>query len=840
MPFKAILSLFSIHGISFSIVGRNNIQSYLKMKTANYLFLTLFVYLLGLSNLAAKEVSRISGKILDQKGAPVAYANVALIAVEGNGLIDGAVSDEDGSFIIESVKSAKVSLVVSSIGFSTYTSEPFELTPGLIKDMGTVNIQDEMTGLDEVTVKSTRPEIIIEPDKTVVNVEGTVMAEGSNALDVIGRSPGVYVDQDGIINLNGRSGVVVMINDRQTYMSATDLANFLRSMPADNIKSLEVINNPSARFDAEGAAGVINIKLKRNTVDGVFGNVQLGGQYNGLWAPIGGVALNVKKGKWTTNANFNHNQYAIFNDLDINRNFTLPEGISNFNQDSRITQRDKNWFFNGAANYEINENQNLGLNIQASTSNDVNTSTSLTNITNPGTDIIDYLDSRNDANGHSDRIFANLHYDAKLDTLGTKISSDIDFTRMNANSESLLGNTYWSGEDQGSGMRNQILTLNEMYYNIFTAKVDFVKPLKNGNSFETGLKGSWVKSDNDLDLQRANEDGPFQPDPSSNRFIYNENVLAAYASYKGKFSEKVSYQAGLRGEYSDIRGNSVTLGQINEQNYFNLFPSVFVQHKVSDNYQIIYNANRRITRPNYRLLNPFIYYIDPLTSEQGNPGLKPQYSNNFEMNHVVKGAYQFTLGYSETEDAFMQVFMQDQESRTTTTFTDNFDKTRNANFRAIVPVQIKEWWSTSNMLQVNYNRFKSQIGDDFLDQDQTSFMMRTQHNLTLPAGFKLELIGMYIGPQIWGQGTIDGFGWVEAGVTKSLMKDKLTLAVNGTDLFRTQVIRANVNFADIDTSFRQYRSNQGIRFTLRWRFAQGESFRVNSSTGSTEERNRLN
>ena len=138
-----------------------------------------------------------------------------------------------------------------------------------------------MTGLDEVTVKASRPEIIIEPDKTIVNVEGTVMAEGANALDVIGRSPGIYVDQDGNINLNGRSRATVMINDRPTYMSATDLANFLRSMPADNIKSIEVINNPSSRFDAEGSAGVINIQLKRNTVDGVFGNVQIGGQYNG-------------------------------------------------------------------------------------------------------------------------------------------------------------------------------------------------------------------------------------------------------------------------------------------------------------------------------------------------------------------------------------------------------------------------------------------------------------------------------------------------------------------------------------------------------------------------------
>ncbi len=809
------------------------------MKTTNFIFLTLFIYLLGISNLAAKEISRISGKVMDQKGQAVAYANVALIAVEGAGLVDGAVSDEEGNFLIESVKSSSVKLVISSIGFKQFESESFELTPGLEKNMGNLTIEDEMTGLEEVTVKATRPEIIIEADKTIVNVEGTVMAEGSNAFDVIGRSPGVYVDQDGNIILNGRTGVTVMINDRPTYMSALDLSNFLRSMPAENIKSIEVINNPSSRFDAEGSAGVINIRLKKNTVDGMFGNVQLGGQYNGLWAPISGISLNVKKGKWSTNANLNYNHYANVNQLEIERNFTFEDGTSNFNQESEISQRNKNLFFNGSANYEINENQNIGLNIQASDNLNSSINNSMTDITSSGTNDISYLDSYNDGFGGSNRLFANLHYDAKLDTIGTKITSDVDFTRMNSDSESLLSNQYWTGNNQENLTNDRILTQNDMFYTIFTAKVDFVKPLGKGRTLETGVKGSWVESDNNLDLSKSVEDGPFEEQPGSNRFIYNENVLAAYASYKGNFSEKLSFQAGLRGEYSDISGNSVTLEKLNTQQYFNLFPSAFLQHKVSDNYQIVYNINRRITRPNYRLLNPFIYYIDPLTAETGNPNLKPQYSNNIEMNHVVKGNYQFSLTYSETEDAFNQVFIQDQEDKTTVTYTDNFDKTRNVNFRAIAPLQIREWWSTSNMVQVTYNRFKSQIGDDYLDNARTSYMLRTQHNLNLPKGFKLELIGMYLGPQIWGQGMIDGFGWVDAGITKSIMKDKLTIAVNGTDLFRTQVIYADIKFADIDTNFRQYRSNQGVRFTVKYNFSKGESFRVKSNSGSSEERNRL-
>jgi hypothetical protein len=623
------------------------------------------------------------------------------------------------------------------------------------------------------------------------------------------------------------------------YMSAADLTSFLRSMSADNIKSIEVITSPSARFDAEGAAGVINIQLKKNTVDGVFGNVMLGGQYNGKAAPNTGLTLNVKKGKWTTNGTFNYNEYVEINDLEITRNFQVEGGKSTFLQDSRIVERSHTPSFTGAANYELTPTQNLGINVQASTTSSNGVNDSGTSISNPGQLNTTSFSSINDSEDQTSRLFTNLHYDAKLDTLGGKISADLDFTVMDMASDALLNNSYSNGLTPPTQNTDRVLTLNDMYYTILTSKVDWIKPLKGGKVLEAGLKGSWVESDNNLDLSRGIGDGQLQPDPNSNRFIYQENVLAAYTSLKGDFSPKLSYQAGLRMENSDVTGTSKTLNQINNQKYTNLFPSVFLQHKISDSYQIVYNVNRRITRPNYRLLNPFVYYIDPLTTEKGNPSLRPQYSTNLEMDHVIKGAYQFTLGYSVTEDAFMQVFEQDEEARSSTTFTANFDKTKNFNFQGVVPVELTKWWNSSNLVQVNYNKFKSLLGKDILDVSQVSYLLRTQHNFILPKGFKFELVGIYLSPQIWGQGEIRSLGWVDAGMTKSLMKDKLSLSINGGDLFRTKWIRAAIDFSDIDTQIRQYRNDQNVRITLRYNFSKGESFRVNSNSGSSEERKRL-
>ena len=807
------------------------------MKTRHFLVLAIFVYLLGMSTLAAQPNSSalLRGTITNQKGEPVPYANAALLSPEGV-LLEGAVTDEAGNFSIATTKTARVKLVVSSLGYTSFTSGEFELQAGLQKDFGKIILADEVTGLDEVTVKASRPQIIIEPDKTIVNVEGTVMAEGANALDVLGRSPGVFITSDGSINLNGRTGVTVMINDRPMYMSVADLTSFLRSMPADNIKSIEVMTSPSARFDAEGAAGVINIQLKKNTVDGVFGNVMIGGRYNGKAAPNAGVTLNVKKGKWTSNGTINYNEDVEINDLEIGRNFQVEGGKSTFLQDSRIVERSHTPSFTGAANYELTPTQNLGINVQASTSASNGLNNSGTSISNPGQTTGTSFTSINDSEDQRSRLFTNLHYDAKLDTLGGKISADLDFTVMDMGSNALLNNSYSTGLAQS---KDRVLTLNDMYYTIFTSKVDWIQPLKGGKLLETGLKGSWVESDNNLDLSRGNGDAPLQPDPNSNRFIYQENVLAAYSSLKGDFSPKLSYQAGLRMEYSDVTGTSKTLNQVNKQEYTNLFPSVFLQHKISDAYQVVYNVNRRITRPNYRLLNPFVYYIDPLTTEKGNPSLRPQYSTNFEMDHVIKGVYQFTLGYSVTEDAFQQIFEQDEEARSTTAYTANFDQTKNINFQGVVPVELAKWWNTSNLVQLNYNKFKSLIGKDVLDISQVTYIVRTQHNFTLPKGFKMELVGIYLGPQIWGMGEVRGFGWVDAGITKSLMKDKLSLSINGGDLFRTYWIRAAIDFGPIDTQIRQYRNDQSVRFTLRYNFSKGQSFRVNSNSGSSEERKRL-
>lgn len=811
------------------------------MKISTQFFTVSLSFFLGLSELAAQQVNTsITGIVNDDKGEVIPYANVALMEATSDVLLTGAVTDEAGHFLLAVVREGKFYLSISSIGYESFRTEPFALEYGDQRNFGVLTIKDEAAILGEVTVNAQRAQVVIEADKTVVNVAGTVLAEGNTALDVIGRSPGVFVDSDGNINLNGRSGVIVMLDDRQTYMSATDLANFLRAMPADNIKSIEVINNPSSRFDAEGAAGVINIKLKKNNLNGINGSANLGYRYNGIHAPTVGVNLNIKKGKWTTNTSLNYNEWAQYNDLEILRRFQLDEGTSAFDQEARLKLIRKNLFIIGGTDYKINETHSVGINLQASRQDGTEDGLSETLISNPTVTDINNLKAVNDGSSDNTRLFGNFHYVGNLDTLGTKLSADLDFTQMNAGSQSLLANRYWINDDFLNKDFNRILTENAMDYHIFTAKADYVRPLAKGKEVEMGVKGSWVKSDNELQLFKSEEEGPFTPDQNSNRFIYHENVLAAYVNYKTDLGEKLDLQAGLRLEYSDITGNSVTSNQINSQKYLDYFPSVNLNHKINDNYQITYTGNRRITRPNYRLLNPYVFYIDPLTVEVGNPNLTPQYATNLEMNHTLNGMYQVSLGYSRTQNAFGQIMVQDEETRTTSIQIQNLDVTQNLNLRIIAPVEFAPWYTSNHTIQVSNNTFQSQLGDEMLDVSQISMMARTQHNLTLGKGWKAELVGTYMSRSRYGgQMVLNGLAWVDAGITKSFKDDKWSMSINGSDLLRTQRFTGNISFDQINTDVVQYNNIQSIRVGIRWKFSQGENFGVSQQNGSTEERNRL-
>ncbi|HEY0060299.1 MAG TPA: outer membrane beta-barrel family protein, partial [Flavisolibacter sp.] len=674
----------------------------------------LFITLCCITTLSIAQGGQITGRLQDEKSKPIALANVALLRAADTSFIAGALTSSDGAFSIRTPEAGRYVLRFTSIGFAAFKTEAFDVTAaGFAKDFGPITLKLESKTLQAVSVESLRPTITQLPDKLVVSVEGTAMAAGNTAFAVLSKSPGVFIDPEGNIQLNGKSGIMVMIDGRQTFLSARDLRTMLESMPAENLKNIEIITNPSSKYDAEGTSGILNLNLKKNTQQGLNGSVTT--TYNNNFKNYGGTAsasLAYKRGRWNSYINSSIGRFIGGRDATFTRVFVAPSATTYFDQVA-----DGNNLAQGpptvrlGSDYTINSKHSVGF--MASYNTNTSTSDFLTETyigTKPKTPS-QFIDADNFTKNTYSNFTTNLHYGAKLDTIGTLLSADLDYVHITNRG---FSNFYNYFTDLGTGNKTQDLlyTNNPNGYDVYSGKIDFTRPLKRGQRLEAGGRVSQVVSDNDNQFYFNN--GALVIDPTrTNHFKYREAIYAAYATWTGNLGKKLSAQAGLRMEHTSSLGNSITLNRVTPREYTNLFPTLFLQQKVSNNYGINYSIIRRINRPNYGSLNPFRGYRDPYTYYEGNPFLRPSYSNILSVANVIRKLYIITLSYQRTEDVISELPYLDVAKAVTVYTQGNMNRSRSLGATAIAPLKIMKKWDTQNTAVLSHNKF-------FLNTDTSS------------------------------------------------------------------------------------------------------------------------
>ncbi len=802
---------------------------------------TIYKYLLIallalLAQASFAQNGKLTGFLNDDKGAALPFATVAVINAGDSSLVTGSITDDAGKFTINTPAAGTYFLKLSAVGFKSQTIPAFTVADaGFSKHFGKITLAEDVEVLQAVSVEALRPKVVVEADKMVVSVEGTAMAAGSTAYDVLSKSPGVWVDQDGNIQLNGKGGVKVMLDGRPTYLSAKELQNMLEGMSSENIKNIEIIANPSAKHDAEGTAGILNINLKKNSLSGMNGNVYVGYMFNKMHGYGFGTSLNYKKDRWSSFVNLDMADRNSFRDMLMIREFNQEGDYAKFNQQSREESNNYTPSVRMGTDFDLNDRHSIGATANLSQTNYnqnfvadmslVRTDASQNMLVNSSTPVNDI--TKNTA--------LNLHYVGKLDTLGTRLSADLDYVRLTSMGDSKFINEFQYSDNNSS--KQTLGNTNPSSYNIYSARVDFTKPI-NKSKIEMGMKASHVVSDNKLNFF-AEEDGVQLPvDSMSNHFIYRENIFAAYTNFSTSINDKWSVQGGLRAEQTFSEGESLTLQQTTTRNYLNLFPSVFVQQKVSDNYQINYNYSRRIQRPRYESLNPFFVYLDPYTIAQGNPMLKPEYTHSFQMTHTYKQSYNLVLHYAVSRDFSTEVPVQDNETKTTVFAQHNIDRVENYSATLVAPVQLTAKWSVFNNAVLAYQSYEMFINNLQLTNDQVFFMVQSNHTFKLPLGFTFELNTGYRGPVAHGMYHINHAWWVHSGVKRSFLNDKLDVTLNATDIFRTQYDLGSAHIGENRNYFEQYRGRQGVSLNLRYRFSRGEKFEAKNRNNSLEELNR--
>ncbi|QMU27837.1 TonB-dependent receptor domain-containing protein [Adhaeribacter radiodurans] len=805
----------------------------------NLYYIVMITFLLCLSQITrAQTSSQLTGSVKDAKGVAVPFASVAVVQTSTSKIVTGVTTDEQGAFAIKTPAVGTYLLRITAIGFTNFDSSPFEVNNAeFSKNFGTLTVQEDTKLLKEVTVQSMRPKVVAQADKMVVSVEGTALAAGSTAYEVLAKSPGVFIDQDGNIQLNGKGGIQIMIDGKLTYLSGKELQTMLQGMSAENLKDIEIITNPSAKYDAEGNAGILNINLKKNSLTGVNGSVYVGNFYNGMSGYSTGGTLNYKKGKWSTSANFDAARRVFYRNATFTREFNTDSSSSR--QVSTARQEDVRQVpsLRLSTDYDITDKHSVGVtaNLYYQDFGSNFKTRTFTSNGNPETDSL--ITATNLINGTFSNYTFNGHYMGKLDTAGTTLSADVDYVMINNNGESRFFNLY---QQLKTGNSRLVLpgSDNPSDYNIFSAKTDFTKPFSKDTKMELGAKVSSVVSDNDLRFF-YNVDNVHIPDVlKSNHFIYKEKIFAAYANFNTKLSEKWSLQSGLRAEKTLGEGNLLTTNTTFKRDYLNLFPSIFLMHNISKDYQISYNYSRRINRPRYESMNPFVFYIDPYTYAQGNPNLRPAYTNSFEMTQTLKSKYIFKIGYSVTTDFIAEVPEQYPEQNRTVFMQTNVKRYENVNSNLVLPIKISKNWDMNNTFNVAYQDYTIEQKERSLRNKQLSYYGQSTQNIQLPKKIRLEVNAFYQGPGAYALYRISSLWGIDVGLKRSFLNEKLEFSVNVNDIFRGQQIIGKANYNGNINEFDQYFGSRSFRVNLRYRFNKGAKFEEKKRNTNLEELNR--
>ena len=673
--------------------------------------------------------------------------------------------------------------------------------------------------LNAVMVTSKKSFIEQQIDKTVVNVQADITAITSNAFEILQKAPGVNITGEDVINMSGKAGVNILIDGRPTQMSSKELANFLRAMPGSTIEKIELITNPSSRFDAQGNAGIINIRLKKNKLKGTNGNINIGYTQNVHYRSNASVAINHRSGKINAFANVSVNNNKQHTNGYINRNVTVNNFIKNFNNTTVDMDRNLSQNIRAGIDFYLNKKNTFGLLITNTGNwNPFNTPGN-TFISSNG--IIDSsLQTANDNLYKNNRYNTNFNYKYE-DTLGNELNIDADYTFFKNTNVTNLATAYL---DKVNTKYN--FTANDLDVatdiNIYALKLDYIKQLKSINTkIETGIKASSVATNNNLFATTLLGAAMKADTGRSNNFKYKENIYAAYINV-GKQLKKFEYQLGIRIENAVIKGISSDLKNnlVNnpDTNYINIFPTAFVSYKMNDKNTFALSYSKRINRPDYQTLNPFETIYDIYTSEKGNPFLKPQYTNNFEIKYTYRYALNVAVGYNHTKDYSQTISTQTgQQTQATTTNIGSLDNTY---INISAPLPITKWWDGYANVTGFLNHYKGILPNGILNEKTLGLNYYLQQNFKLGKGWSAQMSSWFNAGTKQAIFKTSALGSLDVAVKKNMLKDKASVRLSVTDIFNTQQWKQRIHFANMDFTYRRKWESRGIRLQFSWSFGK--------------------
>jgi len=782
----------------------------------------------------------ISGVILDENNKPADYVTVVLFKAADSSIVKTAFTDPNGTFGFIVPGKGSYFYKASNMGYKTFKSKTITVAEDNQKiDFGTAQLVAAAQNLKEVNVAATKPLIERKMDKIVMNVSNSSIMTGSSALEVLQKAPGVTVDQNDKISMMGKQGVLIQLDGKQTYMSSADVANLLRNMQSSDIESIELITNPSSKYDASGNSGIINIKTKKNKNGGTNGSVNGSLGYGKNLRANAGINLNHRTQKLNLFGNYNYGKFERDNLIAIDR---ISNGTPDtyFMQVGESNRKQYNNNFKAGLDYFIDKKNTIGLLVNGYFNHGTEAAGNNTLIGPSFQKVDSTLISNSLQTNKYNNISYNLNYKSVLDTAGSEISADIDYSKYNGNDGSDYANDYLFANGNRIRPISYIRNSTPSIIDIKAFKVDYNVSLSKTVKLEAGVKSSWVKTDNDLQAEEFVNNNWQNDVRRSNQFVYDENVNAAYTNINKQF-KNTSVQLGLRMEQTNSKGNLITTNTVVKRSYWDFFPTLFVQQNLSKNNQLGFSYSRRIDRPSYDALNPFIYYLDQYTYSKGNPFLNPQYTHNFELSYTLLQKYILSIGYSRVNDVIAEVILPDAANKALYQTNANIATNISYNANLNVPVQITKWWQTNNNLNVFYLSFEApDLAGSALKTGKTSFQFKSQQTFTIVNGFTAELNGNYESPLDYGTLSLKARYSIDAGLSKTLFKKKASLKLALSDIFNMSENNLSSAYPGLTYTVHQKNETRVGRISFTYRFGKNEIKPARRrATGTEAEQGRM-